>query len=35
MVPVDPGTLAVVWLAVAAIGAGATAAMLLAAWWSE
>ncbi len=32
MVPVDPGTLAMVWGAVAAAGAGATALMVLAAW---
>lgn len=32
MVPVDPGTLALVWGVVAALGAGATVLMVLAAW---
>lgn len=32
MVPLDPGTLALVWGTLAAIGLGATVLMVLAAW---
>jgi hypothetical protein len=32
-VPIDPGTLALVWAAMCSLGLGATVLMLVVAWW--